>query len=122
MPKTSVYIILLKLSPEFTAELAHPGIVGAVADAAQAGRPRLLRNWWPWAKRRNSRKRLSTDWATCCDYGRRAFYARLDLSKILRRGCLCPLKLSHYRCASGRVWHGSEAVFGRGVFEDIAAG
>jgi hypothetical protein len=37
-------------------------------------------------------------------------------------GCLCPLKLSHYRCASGRVWHGSEAVFGRGVFEDIAAG
>lgn len=39
MPKTSVYVILLKLSPEFTAELAHPGIVGAVADAAQAGRP-----------------------------------------------------------------------------------
>jgi len=36
--------------------------------------------------------------------------------------CLCPLKLSHYRCAGGRVWHGSEAVFGRGVFEDIAAG
>jgi len=39
-----------------------------------------------------------------------------------RSRCLCPLELSHYRCASGRVWHGSEAVFGRGVFEDIAAG
>jgi hypothetical protein len=48
----------------------------------------------------------------------------VDIDRCARRqrGCLCPLKLSHYRCASGRVWHGSEAVFGRGVFEDIAAG
>lgn len=38
MPKTSVYAIILKLSPEFTAQIARPGVVGAVADAAQAGR------------------------------------------------------------------------------------
>jgi hypothetical protein len=46
----------------------------------------------------------------------------LVLNAAMILTCLCPLKLSHYRCASGRVWHGSEAVFGRGVFEDIAAG
>jgi uncharacterized protein YciI len=39
MPKTSVYAILLKLSPEFTAEISLPGVLGAVADAARAGRP-----------------------------------------------------------------------------------
>jgi uncharacterized protein YciI len=39
MSKTSVYAIILKLSPEFTAQLAIPGVVGAVANAAQAGRP-----------------------------------------------------------------------------------
>lgn len=39
MPKVSVYVIFLKLSPEFTAELSHPGVVGAVADAARAGSP-----------------------------------------------------------------------------------
>jgi len=36
--------------------------------------------------------------------------------------CLCPLKLSHSCGASGRFWDGSEAVFGRGVLEDLAAG
>ena len=39
MPKPSVYAILLKLSPEFTAEISLPGVLGAVADAARAGRP-----------------------------------------------------------------------------------
>ena len=39
MPKTSVYAILLKLSPEFTAEISLPGVLGAVVDAARAGRP-----------------------------------------------------------------------------------
>ena len=37
MPKTSVYAIILKLSPEFTAQIALPGVVGVVGDAAQAG-------------------------------------------------------------------------------------
>ncbi len=37
MPKTSVYAIVLKLSPEFTAQIALPGALGAVASAAQAG-------------------------------------------------------------------------------------
>jgi hypothetical protein len=36
--------------------------------------------------------------------------------------CLCPLELSHYRCASGRVQYGSEAVFGRGLSEDFTTG
>jgi uncharacterized protein YciI len=35
---TSVYAIILKLSPEFTAEIARPGVVPVVADAARAGR------------------------------------------------------------------------------------
>ena len=39
MSKTSVYAILLKLSPEFTAEISLPGVLGAVADAARDGRP-----------------------------------------------------------------------------------
>ncbi len=39
MPNTSVYAIILKLSPEFTAQLSIPGAVSAVANAAQAGRP-----------------------------------------------------------------------------------
>jgi uncharacterized protein YciI len=39
MPKTSVYAILLRLSPEFTAEIALPGVLSTVADAARAGRP-----------------------------------------------------------------------------------
>jgi len=39
MPKTSVYAIFLKLSPEFTAEISLPGVLGAVTDAARAGRP-----------------------------------------------------------------------------------
>ena len=39
MPKPSVYAILLKLSPEFTAEISLPGVLGAVADAARADRP-----------------------------------------------------------------------------------
>ncbi len=38
MPKTSVYAIVLKLSPEFTAQLACPGVIDAVAEAALAGR------------------------------------------------------------------------------------
>jgi uncharacterized protein YciI len=36
-PKTSVYAIILRLSPEFTAQIARPGVVDAVADAARAG-------------------------------------------------------------------------------------
>ena len=36
---TFVYAIVLKLSPEFTAQLAYPGVIDAVAEAAQAGRP-----------------------------------------------------------------------------------
>src|SRR5262245_59224383 len=37
-PKPFVFAIVLKLSPEFTAQLAIPGVVEAVAEAAQAGR------------------------------------------------------------------------------------
>ena len=37
--KTSVYAIILKLSPEFTAEIAHLGVLDAVANAARAGHP-----------------------------------------------------------------------------------
>jgi uncharacterized protein YciI len=36
-PRASVYAIILKLSPEFTAQLAIPGVVDAVTEAAQAG-------------------------------------------------------------------------------------
>ncbi len=39
----NVYAILLKLSPRFTAELSVPGVVAAVAEAAQAGRPPSVR-------------------------------------------------------------------------------
>jgi len=35
--KTFVYAIVLKLSPEFTAQLSYPGVIDAVAEAAQAG-------------------------------------------------------------------------------------
>jgi uncharacterized protein YciI len=38
-PKTSVYAIIVKLLPEFSAQLAYPGVVDAVADAARAGHP-----------------------------------------------------------------------------------
>ena len=37
MPNTSVYAIVLRLSPEFTAQLGYPGVVEAVAEAANAG-------------------------------------------------------------------------------------
>lgn len=39
MPKTSVYAIVLTLSPEFTAQISCSGVVDAVADAAGAGHP-----------------------------------------------------------------------------------
>jgi uncharacterized protein YciI len=39
MSNASVYAILLKLSPAFTAEISLPGVLDAVADAARAGRP-----------------------------------------------------------------------------------
>jgi uncharacterized protein YciI len=35
---SNVYAIILRLSPEFTKELGIPGVVDAVAAAAQAGR------------------------------------------------------------------------------------
>jgi len=35
---------------------------------------------------------------------------------------LAPLELSHYALPLGRVGQGSEAVFGRGLPEDFAAG
>jgi uncharacterized protein YciI len=35
--KSSIYVIILKLSPEFTAQLGRPGVVNAVADAAKEG-------------------------------------------------------------------------------------
>ena len=44
---------------------------------------------------------------------RRRRSSSIVLAASASRCCLCPLKLSHYRCASGRVRHGSEAVFGR---------
>jgi len=38
-PEAPVYAIILKLSAEFTAEIAHPGVVDAIANAARAGHP-----------------------------------------------------------------------------------
>jgi uncharacterized protein YciI len=35
--KSSIYVIILKLSPESTAQLGRPGVVNAVADAAKEG-------------------------------------------------------------------------------------
>ena len=37
-PRASIYAIILKLSPEFTAQIARPGVGGAVAKAVGAGR------------------------------------------------------------------------------------
>jgi uncharacterized protein YciI len=39
----NVYAIVLRLSPEFTAQLGLPGVVEAVAAAAQAGRAPTVR-------------------------------------------------------------------------------
>ena len=36
-PKTSVYAIFLKFTPEATAQIARPGVVDAVTQAARAG-------------------------------------------------------------------------------------
>jgi hypothetical protein len=44
-------------------------------------------------------------------------------SKVRRvRHCLGPLKLDHHSAAIGGAWDGSEAVFGRGLPEYLAAG
>ena len=37
--QTFVNAIVLRLSPEFTAQLSYPGVIDAVAEAAQAGHP-----------------------------------------------------------------------------------
>jgi len=42
-PRTSVYAIILKLSPEFTAQIARPGVRNAVAKAAGAGQAPTVR-------------------------------------------------------------------------------
>jgi uncharacterized protein YciI len=42
-PRASVYAIILKLSPEFTAQIARPGVRGAVAKAAGAGHAPTVR-------------------------------------------------------------------------------
>lgn len=39
----NVYAIILRLSPEFTQQLGYPGVVEAVAAAAQAGRAPTVR-------------------------------------------------------------------------------
>lgn len=43
-PGASIYAILLKLSPEFTAQIARPGVGAAVAKAAGAGRAPTVRD------------------------------------------------------------------------------
>ena len=42
-PRASVYAIILKLSPESTAQIARPGVRGAVAKAAGAGHAPTVR-------------------------------------------------------------------------------
>lgn len=42
-PRASIYAIILKLSPEFTAQIALPGVGGAVAKAAGAGHAPTVR-------------------------------------------------------------------------------
>ena len=41
--------------------------------------------------------------------------------RTLMPGCLGPLKLDHQSAANGGAWDGSEAVFGRGLPEYLAA-
>jgi uncharacterized protein YciI len=42
-PAASIYAIIVKLSPEFTAEIARPGVGGAVAKVLGAGRVPTVR-------------------------------------------------------------------------------
>jgi uncharacterized protein YciI len=42
-PTASIYAIIVKLSPEFTAQIARPGVGGAVAKALGAGRVPTVR-------------------------------------------------------------------------------
>ena len=42
-PRTSIYAIILKLSPEFTAQIARPGVAGVVAKAVGAGHAPTVR-------------------------------------------------------------------------------
>ena len=42
-PRASVYAIILKLSPEFTVQIARPGVGAAVVKAASAGHAPTVR-------------------------------------------------------------------------------
>jgi len=42
-PTASIYAIIVKLSPQFTAQIARPGVGGAVAKALDAGRVPTVR-------------------------------------------------------------------------------
>jgi hypothetical protein len=88
-------------------------------NVALIGAPVGVMAWTPAGTCHNPRLRARRVMTECKLSEKREQH---DPDNVQWLRCLCSLKLSHYRCASGRAQHGSGAIFGRGLPEDFTAG